>query len=52
MPILAEIDTFPSIYFLIGRVLSIFRRKMDGRNPSEMDIKVLIPAPTFSSPLE
>ena len=27
---------------------SIFRQKMDSPNPSEMDIKVFIPAPTFS----
>ena len=39
--------TFPSIDSLMGRVLSIFRQKMDGPNPSEMDIKVFIPAPTY-----
>ena len=32
----------------IGRALSIFRQKMDGPNPSEMDIKMFIPAPTYS----
>ena len=31
----------------MGRAFSIFRQKMDGPNPSEMDIKVSIPAPTF-----
>ena len=38
---------FPSIYSLIGRVVSMYRPKMDGPNLSEMDIKVLLPAPTF-----
>ena len=42
-----EINTFPSIPSLIRRVFSIFRRKMDGPNPSELDINVLIPAATF-----
>ena len=37
-----EINTFPSFFFLIGRILSIFRRKKDGLNPSEIDIKVLL----------
>ena len=36
--------TFPSISTLIGRA---FQQKMDGPNPSEMDIKVFIPAPTY-----
>ena len=31
----------------MGRAFSIFWQKMDGANPSEMDIKVFIPAPTF-----
>ena len=31
----------------MGRAFSIFRQKMDSPNPSEMDIKVSIPAPTF-----
>ena len=39
--------TFPSISYLIGRVLSIFRQKIDRLNRSEMDIKVFIPAPTI-----
>ena len=38
--------TLPSISSLIGRAFSIFRQKMDGPNPSEMDIKVFIPAAT------
>ena len=38
---------FPSITSLIGRVHYIFSRKVNGPNPSEMDIKVFIPAPTF-----
>ena len=41
------INTSPSISSLIGRVFSIFRRKMDGPISSEKDIKVLIPSPTF-----
>ena len=41
-----EINTSPSIYSFIDRVFSIFRRKKYGSNPSEMDIKVVIPAPT------
>ena len=32
---------------LIGRLFSIFRQEFDGPNPSEMDIKMFIPAPTF-----
>ena len=39
--------TLPSISSLIGRAFSTFRQKMDGPNPSEMDIKVFIPAPTL-----
>ena len=39
--------TFPSISSLIGRPFSIFRQKMDSPNPSEMEIKVLIFAPTI-----
>ena len=36
-----------SVSFLtIGGIFSIFRRKMDGPNPSKMDTKVLNPAPT------
>ena len=41
-----EINTFTSIPSLIGRVLSIFRWKMDGPNQLERDNKVLIPAST------
>ena len=41
-----EINTFPSISFLTDRVLSIFRQKRVRSDPSEMDIKVVIPAPT------
>ena len=48
MPTLAvSKPIFPCISSLIGRAFSIFREKMDGPNPSEMDIKVFIPAPTF-----
>ena len=39
--------TFASISSLIGRAFSVSGQKMDGPNPSEMDIKVFIPAPTF-----
>ena len=39
--------TLPSISSLIERAFSIFRQKMDGPNPSELDIKVSIPAPTL-----
>ena len=47
-PILAgKKTTFPSISSLIGRAFSILRPKMDRPNPSEMDIKVSIPAPTY-----
>ena len=41
-----EINTFSSISSLIGCVCSTFRRKKYKPNPSEMDMKVLIPAPT------
>ena len=40
------------MYSLIGRAFSIFRQKMDGLNPSKMDIKVFIPAPTFYLPFK
>ena len=39
-----EINTFKSICFLIRHVFTVFRRKLHGPNPSQMDIKVLIPA--------
>ena len=39
--------TFLSISSLIGRVPAIFRQKMNGLNPSEVEIKVFNPAPTF-----
>ena len=39
-------DKFPSISYFKDRVFSIFRRKKYGSDQSEMDIKVLIPAPT------
>ena len=41
-----EINTFASISSLIGCVFFIFRGKKYEPNPSEMDIKVFIPAPT------
>ena len=46
MPTLAGKNTSPSISSFIDRVFSIFRRKKYMSNPSEMDIKVLVPAPT------
>ena len=42
-----DINIFSIHFCFIGRVLSIFRWIMDGPISSEMDIKVLIPAPTF-----
>ena len=39
--------TFPSICSLKGRAFSIFRQKRQGPNPSELDIKMFIPAATF-----
>ena len=42
-----EIKTFPSIHSLISCVFSIFRQKKYESNPSEMENKVLFPAPTF-----
>ena len=47
MSTLAGRETFPSFSSLIGCVLSICRERMDGPNPSEMEIKVLIPVPIF-----
>ena len=41
-----EINTLPSISSLTDRVFSIFRQKEVQSDPSEMDIKVVIPAPT------
>ena len=39
--------TFPSIFSFTGRVLSMFRQKMEEPNPSETDIKLFIPALTY-----
>ena len=48
MPTLAgNRRTHASISSMMGRVFSIFRQKMDGDNPSEMDIKVFFTAPTY-----
>ena len=41
-----ETNTIPFISSFTDRVFSIVRRKMYGSNPSQMDTKVLIPAPT------
>ena len=41
-----EINTLPSNSSLTDRVFSIFRQKKVRSDPSEMDIKVVIPAPT------
>ena len=38
---------FPSISSLKGRVFSISGQTMDGPNPSEMDVEVFIPEPTY-----
>ena len=37
-----ELNTLPSFSTLIGCVFSISGRKIDGRNPSKMDIKLAI----------
>ena len=42
-----ERNTFPSIFSLIGRVFTFIRQKIDAPDPSELDIKMLIPAPTY-----
>ena len=42
-----EIYNFSIHFSPIGRAFSIFRQKIDGPNPSEMHIKVFIPALTF-----
>ena len=39
--------TFPPIFSLIERAFSIFRQKMEGPIPSEMDKKVPTPAEIF-----
>ena len=44
MPTLAP--AFPSIFSRTDRVFSIFGQKKVWSDPSEMDIKVVIPAPT------
>ena len=41
-----EINTLPSISSFTDHVFSIFRRKKYGSDLSEMDIKIVIPAPT------
>ena len=45
MPTLAGNIQLPSFSSPKRRVLSIFRQKKDGPNPSEMDINVFVPAP-------
>ena len=45
MPTLVWKKTTPSVSSLIGRVLPIYRRKIDGVDRLEMDTKVLLPAP-------
>ena len=42
-----KIKTFPPIFSLICRLLSILRQKMDEPNPLELDTKVLFTAPKF-----
>ena len=46
MPIQAGDKHFSSYFFLIGRVLSKFRQKMDGLMPLELDIELFFPALT------
>ena len=48
MPTLSDADKnqLSIHFFLIVRVLSIYRRKMDGVHPSQMKINALNPAPT------
>ena len=41
-----ETNTFPSMSSLTDRVFPIFRQKKLRSDPSEMDIKVVFPAPT------
>ena len=41
--------TFPPISSIIGLISAIFLQKMDGPNPSEMDINLYIPLLTFCS---
>ena len=41
-----EKNTSPSIYSFIDRVFSISQQEKNGSNPLEMDIEVVIPAPT------
>ena len=43
----ARIEVLPSIYCLAGRIHPIFRKKMNGSNPSQLGIEVLIRAPTY-----
>ena len=44
-----EINTFPPVSSLKGCVFPNFWQKMDEPNPSEMNVKVLIPAPIHCS---
>ena len=41
-----KLKSFPSTSFFTDCVFSIFRRKLYGYDQSELDIKLLIPAPT------
>ena len=45
----SEKNNFSIHFSLIGRAFSMFRQKLDGPNPSELNIKVLVPAPTIYS---
>ena len=42
-----ELNTFPCTSSLKSRVFSILQQKMYAPNPSERDVKELIPAPTL-----
>ena len=45
-PTLVRKNTSPSISSFMNLIFSIFQRKNCGSNPTEMDIKMVIPAPT------
>ena len=47
MPTLAENKHFFYPSSVIGRAFSFLRQKMDEVNPSQMEIKVFVPAPTY-----
>ena len=42
-----EISTLRPFILLLSRIFPIFRQKMYGLNPSEVEIEIVLPGPTY-----